>query len=61
MNKKLKYSIIISITFIIIIIYSMRLKIVDYNMITNKVNGNIRIALITDLHSCNYGKNQYNL
>lgn len=61
MNKKLKYGIPIAVVFIIIIIYSMSLKVVDYNLITNKVNGNIKIALVTDLHSCNYGENQYKL
>lgn len=39
----------------------VRLKIVNYKIRTKKVNDKVRVALITDLHSCRYGKNQINL
>ena len=39
----------------------MRLKTVVYTVESDKVAKRIRIALITDLHSCRYGKNQVKL
>ena len=38
-----------------------RLKTVFYTIATDKVEQPVRIALITDLHSCSYGKNQSTL
>lgn len=37
------------------------LKIQNYSVETDKLNSNIRIALITDLHSCKYGENEMKL
>lgn len=43
----------------------VRLKVVNYKIRTNKVKvkvkDKVKIALITDLHSCRYGKNQITL
>lgn len=39
----------------------MRLKTVVYTIETEKLNRPVRLALITDLHSCKYGKNQSTL
>lgn len=38
--------------------FDNRLKIVHYNLKTDKISGSIKLALITDLHCCLYGKNQ---
>lgn len=39
----------------------LRLKTVYYRVETEKLEGGLRVALITDLHSCRYGKGQKNL
>lgn len=44
-----------------VLMCDMRLKTVHYQVTTEKVNQTIRIALVTDLHSDFYGKNQKNL
>ena len=41
--------------------FDVRLKIVEYTITSNKITNPIRIALVTDLHSCKYGKNQKTL
>ena len=63
-NKKRFLSILGVVSLVILLIVlacDSRLKTVHYTVESNKVNVPIRIALITDLHSCNYGKNQKNL
>ncbi len=39
----------------------VRLKVVDYKIKSDKVNNKIKIALVTDLHSCKYGNKQKTL
>ena len=46
---------------LILIACDTRLKIVHYTIESDKITASVRIALLTDLHSCNYGKNQKNL
>lgn len=46
---------------VLLLICDARLKTVYYTIETEKVNQPVRIALITDLHSDKYGKNQSNL
>lgn len=46
---------------VLIVISDMRLKTVMYTVETGKLNRPIRLALITDLHSCSYGKEQKTL
>lgn len=61
---KKKIFIIIIVTFIIILLFCMfdvRLKTVHYKIFTEKIKSSIKIALITDLHSCKYGNNQKQL
>ena len=41
--------------------FDVRLKIVEYTITSDKITNPIRIALVTDLHSCRYGKNQKTL
>lgn len=38
--------------------FDMRLKTVIYDVKSHKINEEIKLALITDLHSCYYGENQ---
>lgn len=61
-NKKIRWT-AITILFITLILWTcdMRLKTVTYTVKSDKVERKIRIALITDLHSCRYGKNQEKL
>jgi len=63
MKKVLKIVIPILIILIIILIsaFDNRLKIVDYNLKTDKISGSVKLALITDLHCCLYGENQSDL
>lgn len=37
---------------------SDELKVQPYEIVSEKLSGNIRIALVTDLHSCEYGKKE---
>lgn len=41
--------------------FDVRLKTVVYNVKSSKINGAVKLALVTDLHSCYYGKNQSKL
>ncbi len=41
--------------------FSNELKITNYKVKSSKVNDNIKIAVIADLHSCSYGDNQLEL
>ena len=41
--------------------FDVRLKIVEYTITSDKITNPIRIALVTDLHSCKYGKSQKTL
>ena len=48
----------------VIILFSAfdnRLKIVNYNLKTDKISSPVKLALITDLHCCLYGENQLQL
>ncbi|MBE5943775.1 MAG: metallophosphoesterase [Lachnospiraceae bacterium] len=61
-NKKVKKWIIITLVVIFLLIsFDMRLKTVYYKLDSEKINSPVTIALITDLHSDWYGKNQKTL
>lgn len=60
MNKK-RLLVILGISIVIVSCFSMRLKTVTYTVKSEKIKQGIRIALITDLHGCYYGKGQENL
>jgi len=45
----------------ILLICDFRIKTVHYTVESDKLSALVRIALITDLHSCKYGENQKNL
>ena len=38
--------------------FDVRLKTVKYTVTSEKITAPVRIALVTDLHSCKYGKDQ---
>lgn len=63
MENKTKKWILAAIVSIILLLWccDMRLKVVSYTVKTDKVDEKIRIALLTDLHGCTYGKNQKRL
>jgi predicted MPP superfamily phosphohydrolase len=50
--------IVLGLLLILVILDSSRLKIVSYRIENEKIGEPLRIALITDLHSCRYGTNQ---
>lgn len=62
-NKKVRQWLMACITLVLLllVVCDMRLKTVKYEVKTDKVDKTVRIALVTDLHSCKYGKNQKNL
>lgn len=53
-----KIATLTTVSLITAIALDVRLKVVNYKIRSNKVNSKIKIALLTDLHSCKYGKNQ---
>lgn len=63
-NKKKKYLRIFGIILLIIFLFAafdVRLKTVHYTIESDKIHSSIRIALVTDLHSCKYGEEQKTL
>ena len=63
-NKKkiLKISAVFLIVIIILFAtFDNRLKTVEYTIKTDKISGDIKIAIVADLHSCLYGENQSEL
>ena len=63
MKKKKIHIIIFAIIICILLLlaFDTRLKVVHYNISSLKVSDDIKLALITDLHSCLYGENQEQL
>lgn len=62
LSKKRKIFAIVVVIFVLLILaFDVRLKTVNYILKTSKVDENIRLAVITDLHSCYYGKGQRTL
>ncbi|MCT4583579.1 MAG: metallophosphoesterase [Peptostreptococcaceae bacterium] len=62
--KKNIKSIILTITSLFVFFsfaFSSKLKIVNYEIKNNKIKSNIKIVLLTDLHSCKYGEKQKEL
>ncbi len=53
--------IVLGLLLILVILDSSRLKIVSYRIENEKIGEPLRIALITDLHSCRYGTSQETL
>ena len=66
LSKKNKLLLIIGIAALVLILLAVlaldaRLKIKKYDIESEKIENKIRIALVTDLHSCKYGKDQKTL
>ncbi len=61
MKQKKKWLIILGSLFLVLLVCDMRLKTVIYTIESEKINNPVKIALITDLHSNWYGKNQRTL
>lgn len=63
MKKKKVFILCLSLIVICILTFAfdMRLKTVVYNVKSSEITGEVKLALITDLHSCYYGKNQRKL
>jgi len=55
------FFIILIIALILVFAFDVRLKTVTYNVKSSEINGEIKLVLVTDLHSCYYGKNQSKL
>jgi predicted MPP superfamily phosphohydrolase len=60
-KKKWIWCLAIAFVFLILFACDVRLKTVCYSVESDKITAPVRIALLTDLHSCRYGKNQENL
>lgn len=63
-KKRCKYktaTAILSAGVLIASAFDVRLKVQHYYLGSSKLSSNIRIALLTDLHSCSYGKGQKTL
>ena len=60
-KKHIKYIIFTMLIALALLAFDVRLKIVHYTITSDKINTPMRIALITDLHSCKYGAAQKTL
>ena len=60
-KKYIKYIILIMLIVLALLAFDVRLKTVHYTITSDKINTPMRIALITDLHSCKYGTGQKTL
>lgn len=64
MKIKKKYKLIAALLILLVLVLSafdVRLKILRYKIESDKIDSPVRIALVTDLHSCKYGENQKTL
>lgn len=60
-KKHIKYIIFTMLIALALLAFDVRLKTVHYTITSDKINTPMRIALITDLHSCKYGAGQKTL
>ena len=62
-KKSRKILLIILIIFLCLIIpgFYNGMRVAEYNLKSDKLNEQVRIALVTDLHSCSYGEGQHTL
>lgn len=61
MKKKLFVFVLILVAVLMLAAFDMRLSTVTYFVKTPKISEKIKLALVTDLHSCCYGENQSKL
>ncbi|MDW8731756.1 metallophosphoesterase, partial [Streptococcus suis] len=57
-NIKPRWFVFICILIFLALGFDSRLQVTHYRLVSPKISQPIRLALITDLHSSNYGKNQ---
>ncbi len=60
-NKKLAAALSLAAATTVLAASDTRLKITEYQIVTDKLSEEIRLAFVSDLHSCKYGKNQSEL
>jgi len=60
-KKAIIFFIVLVIAVIVSFAFDTRLKTVTYNVKSSEINSKIKLALVTDLHSCYYGENQSKL
>ena len=60
-KKKRIWCLAVAFVFLILFACDIRLRTVYYAVDSDKITSPVRIALLTDLHSCRYGENQKNL
>lgn len=60
-KKSLRIIILLVVAIFLFSAFDVRLKIAEYRITSEKIVNPIKIALVTDLHSCKYGKSQKTL
>lgn len=60
-KRKFIFFIVLILVCILAFAFDVRLKTVAYNVKSPKINNEIKLTLVTDLHSCYYGENQTKL
>lgn len=58
--KKKRFILILAAVLIVVAVFALdcRLRVVEYEVVSPKLEGEVRLALVTDLHSCRYGEGQ---
>lgn len=58
--KKKRFLLILAVVLIVVAVFAFdcRLRVVEYELTSPKLGGEVRLALVTDLHSCRYGDEQ---
>ncbi len=59
-NKKFMCLILICVI-VLLLGLSTKIKVVNYNISSEEIQNKVKIAVLTDLHSCKYGENQEDL
>lgn len=60
-RKKSMIAIVIVLLLLLLLAFDHRLKMQHYSLTSSKIKNSIRVALITDLHSCKYGADESHL
>ena len=60
-KRRTKFAAAVFVLLFLLLAFDVRLKTVRYTVQSEKIGAPVRIALVTDLHSCGYGKGQRTL
>ena len=60
-KRRTKFAAAVFVLLFLLLAFDVRLKTVRYTVQSEKIGAPVRIALVTDLHSCSYGKGQRTL